>query len=114
MSSVRGGLILLAFGGALLLYYLRRRYLPRFKARFSNAQSGDSLHCLYIALAHVVAGAAPPALASWLIYAALNTAGLLPPFAGHTHERGSGEKGFGLVSPASCQSSFTFCAPPPS
>ena len=35
MSSVRGGLILLAFGGALLLYYLRRRYLPRFKARFS-------------------------------------------------------------------------------
>lgn len=48
MSSVRGGLILLAFGGALLLYYLRRRYLPRFKARFSNAQSGDSLHCLYI------------------------------------------------------------------
>ncbi len=79
MSSVRGGLILLAFGGALLLYYLRRRYLPRFKARFSNAQSGDSLHCLYIALAHVVAGAAPPALASWLIYAALNTAGLLPP-----------------------------------
>jgi small-conductance mechanosensitive channel len=79
MSGVRGGLILLAFVGALLLYYLRRRYLPRFKARFSNAQSGDSLHCLYIALAHVVAGAAPPALASWLIYAALNTAGVLPP-----------------------------------
>lgn len=79
MSGLRGGLVVIAFFGALLLYYLRRRYLPRFKARFSNAQSGDSLHCLYIALAHVVAGAAPPALASWLIYAALNTAGVLPP-----------------------------------
>jgi small-conductance mechanosensitive channel len=79
MSGVRGGLVVLAFIGAMLLYYLRRRYLPRFKARFSNTQSSDSLHCLYVALAHVVAGAAPPALASWLIYAALNTAGLLPP-----------------------------------
>ncbi|MDP3318276.1 MAG: DUF3772 domain-containing protein [Bosea sp. (in: a-proteobacteria)] len=79
MSDLRGGLVALAFVGALLLYVIRRRYLPRFKARFSNTQDTDSLHCLYIALAHVVAGAAPPALASWLVYAALNTAGLLPP-----------------------------------
>jgi small-conductance mechanosensitive channel len=78
MSDLRGGLVALAFLGALLLYLIRRRYLPRFKARFSNTQDTDSLHCLYIAFAHVVAGAAPPALASWLIYAALNTAGLLP------------------------------------
>ena len=69
----------LAFVAALLLYLARRRYLPRFKARFSNTQDAGSLHCLYVALAHIVAGAAPPALASWLIYAALNTAGLLPP-----------------------------------
>jgi small-conductance mechanosensitive channel len=69
----------LAFVGALLLYLARRRYLPRFKARYSNTQDAGSLHCLYVALAHIVAGAAPPALASWLIYAALNTAGLLPP-----------------------------------
>ncbi|WP_376985188.1 DUF3772 domain-containing protein [Bosea sp. R86505] len=78
MSDLRGGLVALSFLGALLLYLIRRRYLPRFKARFSNTQDTDSLHCLYIAFAHVVAGAAPPALASWLIYAALNTAGLLP------------------------------------
>ncbi|MDP3408738.1 DUF3772 domain-containing protein [Bosea sp. (in: a-proteobacteria)] len=78
MAGVRGGLVALGFIGAALLYYVRSRYLPRFKARFGNTQDTDSLHCLYIALAHVVAGAAPPALASWLIYAALNTAGLLP------------------------------------
>ncbi len=78
MAGVRGGLVAIAFLGAVLLYYVRRRYLPRFKARFSSTQDTDSLHSLYIALAHVVAGAAPPALASWLIYAALNTAGLLP------------------------------------
>lgn len=77
-SDLRGGLVALAFIGALLLYVIRGRYLPRFKARFGNTQDTGSLHCLYIALAHVVAGAAPPALASWLIYAALNTAGLLP------------------------------------
>lgn len=79
MSGIRGGLVALAFVGALLLYFIRSRYLPRFKARFGNTQDTGSLHCLYVALAHVVAGAAPPALASWLIYAALNTAGLLPP-----------------------------------
>ncbi len=79
MSGVRGGLVALAFIGAALLYLARGRYLPRFKARFGNTQDTGSLHCLYVALAHVVAGAAPPALASWLIYAALNTAGLLPP-----------------------------------
>ena len=78
MSGVRGGVVALAFIGALLLYFARSRYLPRFKARFGNTQDIGSLHCLYIALAHVVAGAAPPALASWLIYAALNTSGLLP------------------------------------
>ncbi len=78
LSGVRGGLVALSFVGALLLYFVRSRYLPRFKARFGNTQDTGSLHCLYIALAHVVAGAAPPALASWLIYAALNTAGLLP------------------------------------
>jgi potassium efflux system protein len=78
MSGVRGGLVALSFIGALLLYLARSRYLPRFKARFGNTQDTGSLHCLYVALAHVVAGAAPPALASWLIYSALNTAGLLP------------------------------------
>ncbi len=78
LSGARGALVALAFIGAGLLYFARSRYLPRFKARFSTTQDRDSLHSLYIALAHVVAGAAPPALASWLIYAALNTAGLLP------------------------------------
>lgn len=64
--------------GAILLYLARARYLPRFKARFGNTQDAGSLHCLYIALAHIIAGAAPPVLASWLIYKALNTTGLLP------------------------------------
>lgn len=77
-SGSRGALLGLALLGAVLLFVARARYLPRFKARFGQTQDTDSLHCLYVALAHVVAGAAPPALASWLIYAALSAAGLLP------------------------------------
>lgn len=78
-SGTRGGVVALALIGAVLLYVARARYLPRFKARYSNTQDTGNLHCLYIALAHVVAGAGPPILASWLIYKALNTTGLLPP-----------------------------------
>lgn len=78
-SGTRGAVVGFALMGAILLYLARARYLPRFKARFSNTQDTGSLHCLYIALAHVVAGAAPPVLASWLIYKALDTTGLLPP-----------------------------------
>ncbi len=79
LLGARGLLLVLAFFGAALLYAARARYLPRFKRRFSTTTERGGLHCIYIALAHVVAGAAPPALASWLIYWALNTAGLLPP-----------------------------------
>lgn len=79
LVGARGLLLALAFVGAILLYVARARYLPRFKERFATTADTGSLHCLYIALAHIVAGAAPPALASWLIYSALNTAGLLPP-----------------------------------
>lgn len=79
LLGARGVLLALAFIAAVLLYVARARYLPRFKQRFSTTAESGGLHCLYIALAHVVAGAAPPALASWLIYSALNTAGLLPP-----------------------------------
>lgn len=75
----RGLLLGLAFLGAILLYVARARYLPRFKARHAGDADAGGLHCLHIALAHIVAGAAPPALASWLIYRALSTAGLLPP-----------------------------------
>lgn len=78
-SGARGGVVALALLGAILLYVARARYLPRFKARYSNLQDTGSLHCLYVALAHIVAGAAPPVLASWLIYKALSTTGLLPP-----------------------------------
>ncbi|MGN6095259.1 MAG: DUF3772 domain-containing protein [Bosea sp. (in: a-proteobacteria)] len=78
LSGTRGGILALALMGALLLYWARARYLPRFKARHANSEDAGDLHCLYIALAHVVAGAAPPALASWLVYKALNTTGLLP------------------------------------
>lgn len=78
-SGARGGVVGLALLGAILLYVARARYLPRFKARYSNLQDTGNLHCLYIALAHIVAGAAPPILASWLIYKALSTTGLLPP-----------------------------------
>lgn len=78
LSGTRGGILALSLIGAILLYWLRARYLPRFKARYANTQDAGSLHCLYVALAHIVAGAAPPALASWLVYKALNTTGLLP------------------------------------
>ncbi|WP_181832767.1 DUF3772 domain-containing protein [Bosea caraganae] len=75
----RGLLLGLAFLGAILLYAARARYLPRFTARLDASTDTSSLHCLRVAIAHLVAGAAPPALASWLIYRALSTAGLLPP-----------------------------------
>ncbi|WP_439496472.1 DUF3772 domain-containing protein [Bosea sp. (in: a-proteobacteria)] len=78
-SSARGLLVALAFIGAVLLYVARARYLPRFTQRLDATSDAGSLRCLHVALAHIVAGAAPPALASWLIYSALNTAGLLPP-----------------------------------
>jgi small-conductance mechanosensitive channel len=77
--GARGLLVALGFVGAVLLYVARFRYMPRFKARMGATEGAGSLRCLYVALAHLVAGAAPPALASWLIYSALNTAGLLPP-----------------------------------
>ncbi|TCR67325.1 small-conductance mechanosensitive channel [Bosea sp. BK604] len=75
----RGLLLGLAFLGAIGLYAARARYLPRFTARLDANPDSSSLHCLRVAIAHLVAGAAPPALASWLIYRALATAGLLPP-----------------------------------
>lgn len=77
--GARGVLVALGFVGAVLLYVARFRYMPRFKARMGGTEGAGGLRCLYVALAHLVAGAAPPALASWLIYSALNTAGLLPP-----------------------------------
>ncbi|SIR01204.1 Small-conductance mechanosensitive channel [Bosea sp. TND4EK4] len=79
LSGTRGLVILLSLLVALLLYLVRARYLPRFKARYTNMTESGGLHCLYVALAHIVAGAAPPALASWLIYKAFATTGLLPP-----------------------------------
>jgi small-conductance mechanosensitive channel len=78
-SGSRGALVGLSFIGALLLYLARHRYMPRFKERVGGQESAGSLRSLSVAFAHLVAGAAPPALASWLIYSALNTAGLLPP-----------------------------------
>ncbi|PZU94822.1 MAG: DUF3772 domain-containing protein [Chelatococcus sp.] len=77
-AGPRGMLVGLSLLGAIALYVARARYLPRFKQRFVGAQDGNELHCLYIAFGHLVAGALPPALASWLIYAALNTGGMLP------------------------------------
>lgn len=79
LAGPRGVLVGLAFIGAFLLYLARARYLPRFRERIGVTDGAGSLRCLYVALAHLVAGAAPPALASWLIYSALNAAGLLPP-----------------------------------
>ena len=78
-AGMRGLVVGLALMGAIGLYWARARYLPRFKARYANMQDSGNLHCLYVALAHIVAGAAPPALASWLLYKALSTTGLLPP-----------------------------------
>ena len=79
LMGARGVIVGLSLLGAVLLYAVRARYLPRFKARLDRTEGGGSLHALYVALAQFVAGAAPPALASWLIYQALNSTGLLPP-----------------------------------
>lgn len=79
LSGLKGLLVGLALLIAILLYVARHRYMPRFRARIAQSHGEGGLHCLYIAFAQIVAGAAPPVLASWLIYSALNTAGLLPP-----------------------------------
>lgn len=77
--TARGMLVLLSFVGAILLYVARARYLPRFTQRLDATTDVGNLRCLHVALAHLVANAAPPAIASWLIYSGLKTAGLLPP-----------------------------------
>ncbi len=77
--GLKGALVGSALLAAILLYVARHRYMPRFRARIAASQGEGGLHCLYIAFAQIVAGAAPPVLASWLIYSALNTVGLLPP-----------------------------------
>lgn len=73
----RGLIIGLALSAAATLYFVRARYLPKFKARFANCKDDNKLHRVYIGLAHLLAGALPPALASWLIYTALNMGGML-------------------------------------
>ncbi|WP_186420212.1 DUF3772 domain-containing protein [Bosea sp. CS1GBMeth4] len=79
LFTPRGFLVALAFLGALALYVARARYMPRLTARLAASVEASDRHILYAALVRLVARAAPPALASWLIYAGLNTAGLLPP-----------------------------------
>ncbi|WP_066477203.1 DUF3772 domain-containing protein [Bosea sp. WAO] len=79
LLSPRGVIVLLGFLGAIGLYVARARYLPRLTARLAAREDSTRVYCLQSALIRLVARAAPPALASWLIYAALNTAGLLPP-----------------------------------
>lgn len=79
LFSPRGSLVALAFLGAIGLYLARARYMPRLTARLAARDDSSGLYCLQTALVRLVARSAPPALASWLIYAALNTAGLLPP-----------------------------------
>lgn len=79
LFSPRGTLVALAFLGAIGLYLARARYMPRLTARLAASEGSSSLYHLHTALVRLIARAAPPALASWLIYAALNTAGLLPP-----------------------------------
>lgn len=79
LFSPRGTLVALAFLGAIALYAARARYMPRLTARLAASVDSSDRHVLYAALIRVVARTAPPALASWLIYAGLNTAGLLPP-----------------------------------
>lgn len=75
----RGLLVALGFIGAIGLYVARARYLPRLIARIAAKDTSSGAYCLHSALVRILARAAPPALASWLIYAALNAAGLLPP-----------------------------------
>lgn len=79
LLSPRGVIVLLGFIGAIGLYVARARYLPRLSGRLAASETDSGVHCLYSALVRLIARAAPPALASWLIYAAFNTAGLLPP-----------------------------------
>lgn len=79
LLSPRGLLVALAFIGAVGLYAARARYMPRLTARLAAREDASGLYTLHAALVRVFARTAPPALASWLIYAALNTAGLLPP-----------------------------------
>lgn len=79
LFSPRGVLVAFAFLGAIALYVARARYMPRLTARLAVHGEASARYVLYGALIRIVARTAPPALASWLIYAGLNTAGLLPP-----------------------------------
>lgn len=79
LFTERGLLVGLALLGAIGLYLARARYMPRLKARLAAQQSGSGALVPYIAAIRLIALAAPPALASWLLYAALKAAGLLPP-----------------------------------
>ena len=79
MTGRQGLPVVLALLGAVLLYVARWRLLPMVKARLIAREDESGLRRVYIALAHLFAGAAAPALASWLVYAGLNSAGLLPP-----------------------------------
>ena len=79
LLSPRGVIVLLGFIGAIGLYVARARYLPRLSNRLAAHETDSEVRCLYGAIIRLFARSAPPALASWLIYAALNTAGLLPP-----------------------------------
>jgi len=79
LFSARGFLVALSFLGAIALYVARARYMPRLTARLAAKVDSTDRHILYGALIRIIARTAPPALASWLIYAGLNTAGLLPP-----------------------------------
>ncbi len=78
LFSPRGVPVGLAFLGALALYLARARYMPRLAARLAASEGASNLYTIHTALVRVIARAAPPALASWLIYAGLSSAGLLP------------------------------------
>jgi small-conductance mechanosensitive channel len=78
-------LVLLAAVGAASLYVARARYLPAVMDRFGAEGEMPRLSRLLAAITRIAAGALPAAVASWLLYAGMQQAGLLPsrvePFA---------------------------------
>ncbi len=78
LTDKRALVLVLALAAAVLLYVARARLLPEVARRLSVAVDTGRLRVLLVALAHLVAAATPAALASWLLYTALDTTGLLP------------------------------------
>jgi potassium-dependent mechanosensitive channel len=78
VSRGSGFTVLLSLLAAAALYILRSRHLPKLVEGAALRARSSRLSLLLLSLLHIVAGAMPAVLASWLLYAGLSAAGMIP------------------------------------